>query len=158
MGRGIDSRNRVWNWVAKLSRLAGRYNNPMPTWFLSPIAGLELPTQESFPRIRFRTVNEPDGPVRYDNPIPTWLQVPIDCSKIPAQSSKSERSDLWFEAWKPVFVKRDMEDYMINLPREIFKKVIKLDFTTHGIIDYLSEFGLSKTTKILKYKKPPHSL
>ncbi len=25
MGRGIDSRNRVWNWVAKLLRLAGRY-------------------------------------------------------------------------------------------------------------------------------------
>ncbi len=24
MGRGIDSRNRVWNWEAKLHRLAGR--------------------------------------------------------------------------------------------------------------------------------------
>ncbi len=45
MGRGIDSRNRVWNWVAKLHSLAGRYNNPMPTWFLAPIAGLKLPTQ-----------------------------------------------------------------------------------------------------------------
>ncbi len=44
MGRGIDSRNRVWNWVAKLHRLAGRYDNPMPTWFLAPIAGLKLPT------------------------------------------------------------------------------------------------------------------
>ncbi len=44
LGRGIDSRNRVWNWVAKLHRLAGRYNNPMPTWFLAPIAGLKLPT------------------------------------------------------------------------------------------------------------------
>ncbi len=39
MGRGIDSRNQVWNWVAKLHRLAGRYDNPMPTWFLAPIAG-----------------------------------------------------------------------------------------------------------------------
>ncbi len=29
MGRGIDSRNQVWNWVAKLHRLAGRYDNPM---------------------------------------------------------------------------------------------------------------------------------
>jgi hypothetical protein len=44
MGRGIDSRNRVWNWVAKLHRLAGRYDNPMPTWFLAPIAGLRLPS------------------------------------------------------------------------------------------------------------------
>ncbi len=44
MGRGIDSRNRVWNWVAKLHRLAARYDNPMPTWFLAPIAGLKLPT------------------------------------------------------------------------------------------------------------------
>jgi hypothetical protein len=41
MGRGIDSRNRVWNWVAKLHRLAGRYANPMPPWFLAPIAGLK---------------------------------------------------------------------------------------------------------------------
>jgi hypothetical protein len=42
MGRGIDSRNRVWNWVAKLQRLAGLYDNPMPTWFLAPIAGLKF--------------------------------------------------------------------------------------------------------------------
>jgi hypothetical protein len=48
MGRGINSRNRVWNLLAK-HRLAGRYDNPMPTWFLapSPIAGLKLPTQAS---------------------------------------------------------------------------------------------------------------
>ncbi len=44
MGRGIDYRNQVWHWVAKLHRLAGRYDNPMPTWFLAPIAGLKLPT------------------------------------------------------------------------------------------------------------------
>jgi hypothetical protein len=37
-------RNRIWNWVAKLHRLAGRYQNPMPTCFLAPIAGLQLPT------------------------------------------------------------------------------------------------------------------
>ncbi len=42
---GIDSRNQVWNWVAKLHRQAGRYDNPMPTWFLAPIVGLKLPTQ-----------------------------------------------------------------------------------------------------------------
>ncbi len=44
------ARNRfqawVWNWVAKLHRLAGRYDHPMPTWFLAPIAGLKLPTLE----------------------------------------------------------------------------------------------------------------
>ncbi len=45
MGRGIDSRNQVWNWIAKLHRLAGRYDNPMPTWFLAPIAGPKLPAQ-----------------------------------------------------------------------------------------------------------------
>ncbi len=44
IGRGIDSRNRVWNWVAKQHRLAGRYDNLMPTWLLAPIAGLKLPT------------------------------------------------------------------------------------------------------------------
>ncbi len=41
MRRGIDSRNRVWKWVVKLHRLADRYDNPMPTWFLAPIAGLK---------------------------------------------------------------------------------------------------------------------
>jgi hypothetical protein len=38
IGRGISSKNRVWNWVGKLHRLAGRYDNPMPTWFLAPIS------------------------------------------------------------------------------------------------------------------------
>ncbi len=40
MGRGIDSRNRVWNWIAKLHKLASRYDKTKPTWFLAPIAGL----------------------------------------------------------------------------------------------------------------------
>ncbi len=31
MGRGINSRNRVWHLLAKLRRLAGRYDNPMLT-------------------------------------------------------------------------------------------------------------------------------
>ncbi len=35
MGRGIDSRNRVWNWVAKLHRLAGRYDN-IPSSMIGP--------------------------------------------------------------------------------------------------------------------------
>jgi hypothetical protein len=47
MRRGIDSRNRVWNWVAKLHMLAGRYDNPMPTWFLAHTAWLKLPAQDS---------------------------------------------------------------------------------------------------------------
>ncbi len=44
---GTDSGNRVWNWVAKLHRLAGRYDNPLPTRFLAPIAGLKLPAQRT---------------------------------------------------------------------------------------------------------------
>jgi hypothetical protein len=57
MGRGTDSRNRVWNWVAKLHRLAGRYDNPMPTWFLAPIAGLKLSTLEFFNNLSIRARN-----------------------------------------------------------------------------------------------------
>ncbi len=34
----------VWNWVAKLHRLAGRYGNHMSTWFLAATVGLKLPT------------------------------------------------------------------------------------------------------------------
>jgi hypothetical protein len=30
--------------VAKLHRLAGRYENLMPTWFLAPMAELKFPT------------------------------------------------------------------------------------------------------------------
>ncbi len=66
MGRGIDSRNRVWNWVAKLHRLAGRYDNPMPTWFIiAPIAGLKLPTTitpiHTPASNNYRTHNQPDN-------------------------------------------------------------------------------------------------
>jgi hypothetical protein len=53
MGQGIDSRNRVWNWAAKLHRLTGRYDNPMPTWFLAPIAGLKLPKQMIDGKLRY---------------------------------------------------------------------------------------------------------
>ncbi len=49
MGRGIDSRNRVWNWVAKLHRLVGRYNNPMPTWFLAPFRNLNYQHRRQSP-------------------------------------------------------------------------------------------------------------
>ncbi len=52
MGRGINSRNRVWNLVAKLHRLAGQYDNPMPNWFLilTPIAG--VPRRLYFPALQ----------------------------------------------------------------------------------------------------------
>jgi hypothetical protein len=46
MGRGIDSRNRVWNGVAKLHRLAGRYPNPMPSWFQAPPIGAKVTDTE----------------------------------------------------------------------------------------------------------------
>jgi hypothetical protein len=51
MGLGINSRNRVWNWVAKLHRLAGWYNNPMPTRFLA-IPGLKFCPLISFAESR----------------------------------------------------------------------------------------------------------
>ncbi len=62
MGRGIDSRNRVWNWVAKLHRLAGRYDNPMPTWFLYPphtIAGLKRTVSRDFLLLVFLWISFP---------------------------------------------------------------------------------------------------
>ncbi len=40
-----------------------------------------------------------------------------------------------FEAWNPVYD-------MIDPWREICKKVLKLDFTAHGIMESLSDFGL----------------
>ncbi len=58
------------------------------------------------------------------------------------QSSNSERSDLRFEAWKTVFVKRDVGVYIIFISGEICKPIWKLDFTAHGIMESLSEFGL----------------
>jgi len=44
------ARNRFQEPSLELSsqatnRLAGRYDNPMPIWFLAPIAGLQLLTQ-----------------------------------------------------------------------------------------------------------------
>ncbi len=53
MGRGVDSRNRFWNWEAKLHGLVGRYDNPMPTWFLAPIAGLKGTLEWEFFWLRF---------------------------------------------------------------------------------------------------------
>ncbi len=46
MGRGIDSRNRVWYWIAKLYRQRAGTT----TWFLAPIAGLKLPTLDKYLR------------------------------------------------------------------------------------------------------------
>ncbi len=63
----------------------------------------------------------------------------------------SERSDLRFEAWKPVFVKRDMGVYMLDLLREICKPVLILDFTAHSKMKSLSEYGLRLFLKGLSY-------
>jgi hypothetical protein len=41
-----------------------------------------------------------------------------------------------------IFVKRDMGVNMIDLWREICKPVLKQDFTSHGVMESLSEFGL----------------
>ncbi len=48
MGRGIDSRNRVWNLVGKLLRLTGRNDNFTPTCFLAPIALVLQAVDQSF--------------------------------------------------------------------------------------------------------------
>jgi hypothetical protein len=42
------------------------------------------------------------------------------------------KSSLHFEAWKPAFVKKDMEVFMIDLSREMRLPVLKLDFTVLG--------------------------
>jgi hypothetical protein len=39
---------------------------------------------------------------------------------------------------------------MIDLSREICKQVLKLDFTAHGIMESLSEFGLSNSTYLVQ--------
>jgi hypothetical protein len=52
---------------------------------------------------------------------------------------------LRFEAWKPGYVKRMMGVYMTDLYREIWKPVLRLDFTAHEKMASLSEFGLRKT-------------
>jgi hypothetical protein len=53
--------------------------------------------------------------------------------------SPNPRSDLRFEAWKPVNVKRDMGVNMTDLYREACKPVLKLYFMAH---EFISEFGL----------------
>ncbi len=68
MGRGIDFRNKFWNWVANLHRLAGRCDNPMPTWFLTPIAGLKLPIMSSLNVYKFELCLVEGG--GYSNPPP----------------------------------------------------------------------------------------
>ncbi len=46
------------------------------------------------------------------------------------------------EAWKTVFVERDMGVYTIDLQREICKQILKLDFTSYDVMEPLPEFGL----------------
>ncbi len=58
MGRGIDSRNLIWNWVAKLHRLAGRNDNPMPTRFLAEIVLKFKVTDSGSLLKKYRTSNQ----------------------------------------------------------------------------------------------------
>ncbi len=81
-GRGIDSRNRVWNEVAKLLRLAGRYDNPMPPWFLAPIAGLKLPTQVLKPVVSLQKAFKTVGSVR---------SIRLECPEIRQQNNQKIR-------------------------------------------------------------------
>ncbi len=64
-------------------------------------------------------------------------------------SYNSERFDLGFGTDKPVFVERDKEsidDWSLKKERSV--NWLKLDFTTHGIIESLSEFGLCWMRKV----------
>jgi hypothetical protein len=72
----MEARNRFQGMnSASLCRLAGRYDNPIPTRFLAPIDCLKIPALAGL----------------YDNPIPTRFLAPIDCINIPALSSKLQR-------------------------------------------------------------------
>ncbi len=76
--------------------------------------------------------------------------------RIAVHGSNSDRSDLRFEVWKPVFVQRDLGVYTIDLLREICNKpVLKRDFTAHGII---VSFGISSQTaqwtRAIQYRGP----
>jgi hypothetical protein len=59
---------------------------------------------------------------------------------VTVEDFNSERSYLRFEECKPVLDKRDMGVHMIDLYREIFKPVLRLEFTAHGIYGVLSDF------------------
>ncbi len=54
------------------------------------------------------------------------------------QNSNSERSELRVAALTPVFVTRYIGVYIIDFQREVCKPFLKLDFTSHGIIESLS--------------------
>ncbi len=52
-------------------------------------------------------------------------------------------TDFRFDAYNPVFVKKDMGVYMMYLWREIYvNRFGKLDFTVHGKMESLLEFAL----------------
>jgi hypothetical protein len=65
--------------------------------------------------------------------------------RIKSRSPNSERSGLRFETGNPVFVKRDMGVYMVDLLEEICKPVLKLDFTAHGVIESLQNLDSACT-------------
>ncbi len=48
MGRGIDSRNRIWNWVAKLHRLGGPVRQPYAYLVSSPHSGTKVTDTDIF--------------------------------------------------------------------------------------------------------------
>ncbi len=41
----MDAAHSDIDWTNTISYIK-QYDNPMPTWFLAPIAGLKLPTQD----------------------------------------------------------------------------------------------------------------
>jgi hypothetical protein len=65
------ARNRFQEPSLELSsqaihRLAGQYENPMPIWFLAPIAGLKLPTLYTTQSSKCLYINLPHLKYKYD--------------------------------------------------------------------------------------------
>jgi hypothetical protein len=92
---------------------------------------------------------EPGGPVRLSYAEVNFVPPVRDyeygyCTQASNPEFKFRKK--WFPILKRenhFFVKRDKGVCMIDLQREICKPGLKLDFTAHGITEYLSEFGLS---------------
>ncbi len=138
--------------------LAGRYDNPIPTWFLAPILSKNSSTvlcvvsEVGFLRrvlndslrtrlscgLMIRLLAYPFPPLSLQQLFSLHQSSCMRRSSL--RRLNSERIYLRFEWWKQVFVKRDSGIYVTDLQREIYKPVLKLDFSTHGIMEPLSEF------------------
>jgi hypothetical protein len=122
--------------------VAGRYENPIPSRFLAPIDCSKIPAQLwfTFPVCTYNLYQTLVHLVVFFHFSLNRSQT-LHMRYTRHPSSNSERSDLRFEAWQPVFLTRYM-GYDWSLEREICKTILKLVFTAHVIMEVVSEFGL----------------